>query len=155
MLLFRPLSNTVSVSLFLKTNPDGITRLRPESRGGRGFLHRDLDQALSSAVSFFLVESQLLCTYSPPDSSFLAEVFAREDLAELVGKEPLSPERAERFLSWRHTGFNVHSRVRAKTRQEAERVGKYIIRPLLSLERLSLEKVYEVAPLLCPSAAAR
>jgi len=38
--------------------------------------------------------------------------------------------RAERLLSWRHTGFSVHSRVRAKTKTEAERVGQYMIRPL-------------------------
>ena len=44
---------------------------------------------------------------------------------------------AERLLSWRHTGFSVHSRVRTKTKPEAERVDKYMIRPLLSLERLS------------------
>jgi hypothetical protein len=37
-------------------------------------------------------------------------------------------------------GFNVHSRVRARTRIEAERVGKYMLRPLLSLERLSLDE---------------
>jgi hypothetical protein len=30
--------------------------------------------------------------------------------------------------------------VRAKTKTEAERVGKYMIRPLLSLERLSLDE---------------
>ena len=65
----------------------------------------------------------------------LASLFAREVLADLVRKELLSPEWAERLLSWRHTGFNVHSRVRAKTKLEAERVGKYMIRPLLSLER--------------------
>jgi hypothetical protein len=47
---------------------------------------------------------------------------------------------AERLLSWRHTGFSVHSRVRAKTKKEAERVGKYMIRPLLSLGRLSLDE---------------
>jgi hypothetical protein len=45
-----------------------------------------------------------------------------------------------RSFSWRHTGFNVHSRVRAKTSVEAERVGKYMIRPLLSLERLSFSE---------------
>ena len=79
--------------------------------------------------------------------------------------------RAERILSWRHAGFNVHSLVRAKTKPEAKRVkgrafgsplardlyprastaevdprakpgvpaavGKYMIRPLLALERLS------------------
>ena len=55
----------------------------------------------------------------------------------LVRKELLSPEWAERILSWRHTGFSVHSLVRAKTKPEAERVGKYIIRPILSLERLA------------------
>ena len=74
------------------------------------------------------------------DDSRLAELFAREVLADLVGRELLSPEWADRLLSWRHTGFNVHSRVRAKTRNEAERVGKYMIRPLLSLERLSLDE---------------
>ncbi len=74
------------------------------------------------------------------DDPRLAEIFAREVLRFLVHKELLSPEWADRLLSWRHTGFNVHSRVRAKTRNEAERVGKYMIRPLLSLERLSLDE---------------
>jgi len=46
----------------------------------------------------------------------------------------------ERILAWRHTGFNVQGKVLAKTRNEAERVGKYMIRPLLSLERLSLDE---------------
>jgi len=72
--------------------------------------------------------------------SRLAELFAREVLGFLVHKKLLSPEWAERLLSWRHTGFNVHSRVRAKTKSKAERVGKYMIRPLLSLERLSLDE---------------
>jgi hypothetical protein len=74
------------------------------------------------------------------DDSRLAELFAREVLRFLVHKELLSPEWAQRLLSWRHTGFNVHSRVRTKTKKEAERVGKYMIRPLLSLERLSLDE---------------
>jgi hypothetical protein len=74
------------------------------------------------------------------DDSRLAAIFAREVLADLVRWELLSPEWAERILSWRHTGFSVHSKVRAKTSVEAERVGKYMIRPLLSLERLSLDE---------------
>jgi hypothetical protein len=74
------------------------------------------------------------------DDSRLTELFAREVLGFLVHKELLSPEWAERLLSWRHTGFNVHSRVRAKTKTEAERVGKYMICPLLSLERLSFSE---------------
>ncbi|MGB8951983.1 MAG: transposase [Candidatus Aminicenantales bacterium] len=67
----------------------------------------------------------------------IAEIFAREVLGYLVRKELLSPEWVERILSWRHTGFSVHSRVRAKTKSETERVGKYMIRPILALERLS------------------
>jgi ribosomal protein S27E len=74
------------------------------------------------------------------DDSRLAELFGREVLSDLVSKQLLSPEWAERLLSWRHTGFNVHSRVRATTKTEAERVGKYMIRPLLSLQRLSLDE---------------
>ncbi len=44
------------------------------------------------------------------------------------------------ITTFHHIGFNVHSRVRAKTKKEAERVGKYMIRPLLSLQRLSLDE---------------
>ena len=71
------------------------------------------------------------------DDARLAEVFAREVLGFLVRRELLSPEWAERLLSWRHTGFSVHSRVRAKTKTEAEQVGKYMVRPILALERLT------------------
>ena len=74
------------------------------------------------------------------DDLRLAELFAREVLGFLVHKELLNSEWAERLLSWRHKGFNVHSRVRARTKREAERVGKYMLRPLLSLERLSLDQ---------------
>jgi len=72
------------------------------------------------------------------DDDRLAEIFAREVLRLLVGRELLSPEWADRILSWPHTGFNVHSLVRAQTKPEAERVGKYMLRPILALERLTL-----------------
>jgi len=71
------------------------------------------------------------------DDVRLGEIFAREVLGFLVRKELLSPEWGERILSWRHTGFNVRSLVRTKTKPEAERVGKYMIRPVLALERLT------------------
>jgi hypothetical protein len=45
------------------------------------------------------------------DDSRLTEIFAREVLAMLVRKELLSPEWAERILSWPHSGFNVHSHI--------------------------------------------
>jgi len=70
------------------------------------------------------------------DDVRLAEIFAHEVLRLLVDWGLLSPEWAQRILSWRHTGFNVHSRVRAGTKIEAERVGKYMVRPVLALERL-------------------
>jgi hypothetical protein len=54
------------------------------------------------------------------DDSRLVELFAREVLGFLVHMELLSPEWAERLLSWRHTRFNVHSLVRAKTKKEAD-----------------------------------
>ncbi len=72
------------------------------------------------------------------DDARLAKIFGREVLRLLVGRELLSPEWAERILSWPHTGFNVHSLVQAKTKPKAERVGKYMLRPILALERLSL-----------------
>jgi len=45
------------------------------------------------------------------DDSRLEELFCREVLDFLVRRELLSPQWAERVLSWRHTGFSVHSRV--------------------------------------------
>jgi hypothetical protein len=74
------------------------------------------------------------------DDGLIAEFFAREVFALLLRKELISAEMVEKILEWRHSGFNVHSRVRAQTKKEAERVGKYMIRPLLSLERLSFEE---------------
>jgi hypothetical protein len=46
----------------------------------------------------------------------------------------------EKIAGWRFTSFSVHSKVKAKTGEEAERVGRYMIRPLLSLERFSLDE---------------
>jgi hypothetical protein len=57
-----------------------------------------------------------------------------------VDLELISQALVEKIAGWRHSGFNVHSRVRAQTKKEAECVGKYMIRPLLSLQRLSFEE---------------
>jgi hypothetical protein len=72
------------------------------------------------------------------------ERFLRE-YEDLFEKEygflrPVIQEVVENNLHWRHTGFNVHSQVRAQTKSEAERVGKYMIRPLLSLKRLFFDE---------------
>jgi len=58
----------------------------------------------------------------------------------LLHEELINLELVQKILRWRHTGFNVHTKVRTTTKREAERVGKYMIRPLLSLKRLSIDK---------------
>jgi hypothetical protein len=70
----------------------------------------------------------------------LAQMFSREVFALLLGEELISQALVEKIAGWRHSGFSVHSNVRAKTREEAERVGKYMIRALLFLERLSFDE---------------
>jgi hypothetical protein len=72
--------------------------------------------------------------------SLLADFFSREVFALLLRRELISEALVEKIAAWRHSGFSVHSKVKAKTRKEAERVGTYMIRPLLSLERLSLDE---------------
>jgi hypothetical protein len=72
--------------------------------------------------------------------SLLSEFFSREVFALLLGEELISEALVEKIAGWRHSGFSVHSKVRAQTRKEAERVGKSMIRPLLSLERLSFSE---------------
>ena len=74
-----------------------------------------------------------------PDG-LLAEFFKREVFALLLGEELISEALVEKIAGWRHSGFSVHSKVKASTSEEAERVGKYMIRPLLSLERLSFSE---------------
>jgi hypothetical protein len=70
----------------------------------------------------------------------IAEFFSREVFALLLKEELISEAVVEKIEGWRHTGFSVHSKVRAQTKEEAERVGKYMVRPLLSLERLSFSE---------------
>jgi len=66
----------------------------------------------------------------------IRELFTHEVFSLLLRKKLIDLPLVQKILGWRHTGFNVHSKVRAQTKREAERVGKYMIRPLLSLKRL-------------------
>ena len=88
-------------------------------------------------------------------------------------------ERIELLLSWRHTGFSVHNRVRVEPEDQpaVERLARYIMRPPISLERVQwggdgevsyrpkgghdgralrrswaqlIKRVSEVDPLVCP-----
>jgi len=72
-------------------------------------------------------------------------MFAREVFSFLLQKNLISQALVEKIMGWRHSGFSVHSKVKAPTKEEAERVGKYMIRPLISLKQLSfLEKEGQV-----------
>lgn len=74
------------------------------------------------------------------NDDLLREIFAREVFFLLVRKQLINLMLVQKILRWRHSGFHVHSKVRATSKQEAERVGKYMIKPLLSLKRLSLDE---------------
>ena len=69
--------------------------------------------------------------------SLLTEFFKREVFALLLRQELISEAVVEKIEGWHHSGFSVHSKVRTQTREEAERVGKYMIRPLLLTSILS------------------
>jgi len=71
----------------------------------------------------------------------IQEIFTHEVFSLLLRKKLIGLPLVQKILRWRHTGFNVHSRVRATSKREAERVGKYMIRPLLSLKRLFFDEI--------------
>jgi hypothetical protein len=75
--------------------------------------------------------------------SLMTQFFKREVFSVLFGEELISPELVEKIASWRHSGFSVHSKVKASTKEETERVGKYMVRSLLSLERLAFDEKEE------------
>jgi hypothetical protein len=64
----------------------------------------------------------------------------------LQGEGLLTEERTELLLSWRHTGFSVHNRVRVEPEDKpaVERLARYIMRPPISLERMAWGGVGEV-----------
>jgi len=74
------------------------------------------------------------------NDDLLQEIFTREVFTLLLHKQLINLTLIQKILRWRHTGFHVHSKVRATSKQEAERVGKYMIRPILSLKRLSFDQ---------------
>jgi hypothetical protein len=77
-----------------------------------------------------------------------AELLFRHKVLRLLQDEGLlSEERTELLLSWRHTGFSVHTRVRVEPEdtQALERLARYILRPPISLERMQWDGRGEVS----------
>ncbi len=76
-----------------------------------------------------------------------AELLFRHKVIRLLQDECLlSEERTELLLSWRHTGFSVHNRVTVEPEDQpaVERLARYIMRPPISLERMTWDGVGEV-----------
>jgi hypothetical protein len=76
-----------------------------------------------------------------------AELLFRHKVIRLLQKAGwMSQERTELLLSWRHTGFSVHNRVRVEPEDQAavERLARYIMRPPISLERMAWDGAGEV-----------
>ncbi len=53
----------------------------------------------------------------------------------------ITEERVRMILSWRHSGFHVHNegKVVANDAEGRERLARYLIRPPVSLERLTYD----------------
>ena len=90
------------------------------------------------------------------DGEWMPVAFVDEHAAELLfrhkvirllqGVGLLSEERTRLLLSWRHTGFSVHNRVRVEPedRPAVERLARYVMRPPISLERMAWDGEGEV-----------
>ena len=57
----------------------------------------------------------------------LCRFFTLEVFSLLLRKQLINKDLVQKILQWRHTGFNVHSKVRTETKEETEREGEYII----------------------------
>jgi len=74
------------------------------------------------------------------DTSLIERIFRAELLRVLLGKGLICQGIVDNLLSWRHSGFSVHGDVKAADRDAAARLGRYMIRCPLVLERLSLDE---------------
>ncbi len=73
------------------------------------------------------------------DTDKAEQLFRYKVFVFLKDEGLLSEERIKLLMSWRHSGFSVHNGVTiaADDRQGLERLARYIMRPPVSLERLS------------------
>jgi hypothetical protein len=61
----------------------------------------------------------------------------------LLGRGKISQETVDSMSQWPHSGFSVHGAVRVETRDEAARLGRYMIRCPIVLERLKWDEERE------------
>ena len=74
------------------------------------------------------------------DAQLIERLFRAEVLRLLMDRGLISQEVVDNLLSWRHSGFSVHADVKVADRQAAARLGRYMIRCPVVLERMSLDE---------------
>ena len=80
------------------------------------------------------------------DESAAELLYSHKVMRMLQEEGLLTEERTELLLSWRHTGFSVHNRVRVESEDgpAVEHLARYIMRPPISLERMHWSGAGEV-----------
>jgi hypothetical protein len=73
-------------------------------------------------------------------SQHVERLFRAELLRMLLNRELINEAVVDNLLSWRHSGFSAHGAVRVEDRQGAVRLGRYMIRCPIALERLRWDK---------------
>jgi hypothetical protein len=70
------------------------------------------------------------------DGEALERLWRAQVLRLLVDRGKINDEVVQNLLSWRHSGFSVHAGVRVEQRRDAARLGRYMARCPIVLDRL-------------------
>jgi hypothetical protein len=74
------------------------------------------------------------------DPRLIERLFRAEVLRMLRGKGLISQDIVDNLLSWPHSGFSVNGDAKVPDRESAARLGWYMIRCPMVLERMSLDE---------------
>ncbi|MGD8329802.1 MAG: transposase [Acidobacteriota bacterium] len=74
------------------------------------------------------------------DTQLIEQLFRAEVLRLLMGKGLICQDIVDNLLSWRHSGFSVNGDVNVPDRESAARLGRYMIRCPVVLERMLLDE---------------
>ena len=116
------------VVMAIQTFGDYVDRFHPH-------LHALVSDGLFTDSGTFYVMPKV--SLKPLEKLFRARIF---NMLKEEGK--IGDELINKLMSWRHSGFNVHNKVRIERDDEEgrEALGQYIIRNSFSVERLSYIK---------------
>jgi hypothetical protein len=76
-----------------------------------------------------------------PPAGVAEELFRRRVIRMLVRRGRLEEDAAAGLLSWRHSGFSVHSAIRVEPgdKEGVERLSRYLVHPPIALGRLQYD----------------